>query len=43
MEDAGRDDGVLKIMPPLTIDEGFILEELKIVKKNIVAVLFKFS
>jgi len=41
LEVAGRKDGVLKIMPPLTIEDDVLLEGLEIVKKVISSVLGK--
>lgn len=39
MEVAGRQDSVLKLMPPLTISNEVLMEGLQIVKESIVAVL----
>lgn len=39
IEVAGRKDGVLKIMPPLTIQDEILIEGLKIIKKSIKTVL----
>ena len=41
LEVAGRHDGVLKIMPPLTIEDDVLLEGLEIVKEALKAVLEK--
>lgn len=41
MEVAGRKDSVLKLMPPLTIQEDVLMEGLHIVKEAIIAVLKK--
>jgi len=38
-EVAGRRDGVLKLMPPLTIEDDVLLEGLQIVKESLAAVL----
>ena len=38
-EVAGRRDGVLKLMPPLTIEDGVLMEGLEIVKESLAAVL----
>ena len=40
-EVAGRKDGVLKLMPPLTIPDDVLIEGLSIVKKAVIAVLKK--
>ena len=39
MEVAGRKDAVLKLMPPLTIEEDVLREGLEIVKRSVEAVL----
>ena len=39
LEVAGRHDGVVKIMPPLTIEDDTLMEGLQIVKKSIAEVL----
>lgn len=39
MEVAGRQDSVLKLMPPLTIQDDILLEGLEIVKESVKAVL----
>ena len=41
MEVAGRKDGVLKLMPPLTIEDEVLKEGLAIVKASVEAVLKK--
>lgn len=41
LEVAGRKDGVLKIMPPLTIEDKVLLEGLNIVKKVVAKILGK--
>lgn len=41
LEVAGRKDGVLKIMPPLTIEDDLLLEGLSIVKKVVAEVVEK--
>ena len=38
-EVAGRQDGVLKLMPPLTIEDNILMEGLSIVKESLKAVL----
>ena len=39
VEQAGRDDSVLKLMPALTISEEELLKGLEIIKKSVQAVL----
>lgn len=41
LEVAGRHDGVLKIMPPLTIEDDILTEGLNIVKKSVMEALAK--